>query len=108
MLQLYWLGEVNPSRNYFVATMNLVSEWVDSRLQWNLTDYPYDRIQVEESLIWSPNFKFFGNNAISKKVGDEIATIFNDGRVMANHPLVYKGYCIVQDRIAKINGELYG
>ena len=45
--KLYWLGEVNPSKNYFAATMNLVNEWVDNRLQWNLTDYPYDRIQLQ-------------------------------------------------------------
>ena len=33
---------------------------------------------------------------VSKKIGDEIATVFNDGRVISNHPLVYQGYCVVK------------
>ena len=33
---------------------------------------------------------------VSKKIGDEIATVFNDGKVISNHPLVYQGYCVVK------------
>ena len=50
MLQLYWLGEVNPTKNYFSATMNLVNEWVDTRLSWNISlgiDKPNSKVTLQ-------------------------------------------------------------
>ena len=40
---------------------------------------------------------------VSKKIGDEIATVFNDGKVISNHPLVYQGYCVVKVFFEKSN-----
>ena len=79
-VKMYWLYDVDATKNTFSALIAIHCDWRDFRLTWTEDEYKWKSIQVRPDFLWFPILEFNGIQ-FPKIVKPEFVTVFNDGRI---------------------------